>query len=169
VAAVVAVAVGLGVLAGCGNGYGGPRRIPTDLIPLFRQAAAEYGPLSAAQLAAQARVESKFDTRAVSRSHAEGIMQFLPTTWKQFGLDANHDGKIDPLDPADAIFSAANYDQHLAARVRSVPGDHVSLVLAAYNAGPAAVLKAGGIPHIRETRTYIARVLSWAARFNDQV
>jgi soluble lytic murein transglycosylase-like protein len=167
----LALALALGLLgtalASCG--HGGPRRIPADLIPLFRQAAAEYGPLTAAQLAAQARVESKFNTQAVSHSGAQGIMQFLPSTWAQYGLDGNHDGKADPLDPADAILAAANYDHHLADRVSSVPGDRVTLVLAAYNAGPSAVLRAHGVPHISETRTYIARVTSWANRFDDQV
>jgi soluble lytic murein transglycosylase-like protein len=166
VVAAATVAVTLGVLAGCG---GSPRRIPANLIPLFQAAADQYGPLSAAQLAAQARVESKFDNQAVSHSGARGIMQFLPSTWSQFGVDGNHDGKADPMDPADAIPAAARYDEHLADRLRSVPGDHISLVLAAYNAGLSAVIAADGVPNIRETRTYVARVLSWADRFNDQV
>nr|MDT0666838.1 transglycosylase SLT domain-containing protein [Micromonospora sp. DSM 115978] len=56
-------------------------RVPAELVPLFQDAADTYGVLSAAELAAQARVESKFDPGAVSHAGALGIMQFIPGTW----------------------------------------------------------------------------------------
>ncbi|MBL7491402.1 lytic transglycosylase domain-containing protein [Frankia sp. AgB1.9] len=143
--------------------------IPTDLIPAFRAAATTYGLLSAAQLAAQARVESRFDSSVVSRAGAVGMMQFLPKTWAEFGIDGDGDGVADPLDPLDAIPSAARYEQHLAGLVGHLPGDRVALVLAAYNAGPSAVQAAGGVPDYAETRTYIARVNEWAATFATEV
>ncbi len=46
---------------------------------------------------------------AVSSAGAVGWMQFLPSTWKQWGMDANGDGVADPYNPVDAIFSAARY------------------------------------------------------------
>ncbi len=158
------------VLTGCGAAT--PRssvRVPPDLIPLFQEAATVYGVLTAAQLAGQARVESKFNRLAVSAAGARGLMQFLPETWKQFGVDGNADGMANPLDPADAIPSAAHYEAHLADVVQKLPGDRVSLILAAYNAGPRAVRDAGGVPDFGETRAYVAKVHSWASRFNDQL
>lgn len=141
--------------------------IPQDLIPAFRAAARSYGLLSAAQLAAQAQVESRFDSTVVSRAGAVGIMQFLPETWKEYGIDGDGDGRADPLDPLDAIPSAARYERHLAQLVGHLPGDRIALVLAAYNAGPTAVRDAGGIPNIAETKAYIARINVWAATYAD--
>ncbi|WP_131770885.1 lytic transglycosylase domain-containing protein [Candidatus Frankia datiscae] len=157
-------------LTGCGDGISrSASKVPPNLIPLFQNAATVYGVLSAAQLAAQARVESKFNRDAVSRAGARGMMQFLPDTWKQFGVDGNADGSVNPLDPADAILSAARYDAHLAQLVQKLPGDRVSLILAAYNAGPAAVRDAGGVPDFAETRAYVANVHNWTSRFNNQL
>ncbi|WP_242606009.1 lytic transglycosylase domain-containing protein [Frankia sp. Cppng1_Ct_nod] len=158
------------VLAGCdGAPSRSASRVPPDLVPLFRGAATAYGVLTAAQLAAQARVESKFNREAVSPAGAQGLMQFLPETWRQFGVDGNADGRTDPLDPADAIPSAARYDAHLAKLVQELPGDRLSLILAAYNAGPQAVRDAHGVPAFSETRAYVANVHSWASRFNRQL
>jgi soluble lytic murein transglycosylase-like protein len=166
----MAVILAATAVAGCGENYTlDQRHVPVELVPLFQAAAKTYGELSAAQLAAQARVESKFDEDAVSRAGARGLMQFLPTTWAEFGLDGNDDHVADPLEPADAIMSAARYDAHLAELVGNLPGDRVSLILAAYNAGPAAVQSAGGIPDITETRAYVERVRIWAQTYAGQL
>jgi soluble lytic murein transglycosylase-like protein len=158
------------LLGACGQilPLGAAGLIPADLVPAFRAAARAYGLLSAAQLAAQARVESRFDSSVVSRAGAVGIMQFLPETWKEWGIDGDGDGVADPLDPLDAIPSAARYEQHLANLVGGLPGDRVSLVLAAYNAGPNVVLRAGGIPDIPETKAYINKINEWAATYSGQ-
>jgi soluble lytic murein transglycosylase-like protein len=145
-----------------------PLTVPARLIPLFRQASAAYPELSAAQLAAQAQVESTFDARAVSPAGARGIMQFMPATWRRFGLDGDHDGRADPLDPADAIPAAARYDVYLAHLFAGLPGNRLSLVLAGYNAGPDAVRATRGIPPFGETRAYIRRVRAAAARLTVQ-
>ncbi|MCK9897375.1 lytic transglycosylase domain-containing protein [Frankia sp. AgB32] len=166
--AVMAALAVVALVAGCGLRRE-THHVPDDLIPVFQAAAATYGLLTAAQLAAQARVESKFDAQAVSRAGARGMMQFLPSTWADFGIDGNHDGRADPMDPRDAIPSAARYESTLARLVEHLPGDRVSLVLAAYNAGPDAVRAAGGVPDIDETRTYVSRVNTWAAAFADQL
>jgi soluble lytic murein transglycosylase-like protein len=166
----LAVWLAAGLLAGCGEAFRLDRdQVPAELVPLFRDAADVYRVLSASQLAAQARVESTFDPEAVSRSGARGLMQFRPQTWAEFGLDGDGDGDADPLDPADAIPTAARYDAHLAELVGHLPGDRVSLVLAAYNAGPAAVRSAGGIPDFAETRAYVERVHTWAQTFDGQL
>jgi soluble lytic murein transglycosylase-like protein len=167
--ALAAAAAALLTTAGCGLNSGRHARVPDELVPLFRSAAAHYGILSAAQLAAQARVESKFNPQAESRAGARGLMQFLPSTWEEFGVDGNKDGVVDPLEPADAILSAARYEHHLADLLRGVPGDRATLVIAAYNAGPGAVRAARGVPTFGETQAYVQKVRNWAERYREQV
>jgi cell wall-associated NlpC family hydrolase len=70
----------------------------------------------------------------------------MPDTWAAYGVDANGDGVADPLDPEDAIPSAAVYDCAVAREVRDVPGDPVDNMLAAYNAGPGRVIEFDGVP-----------------------
>ena len=93
-----------------------------------------------------------------SSAGAIGPMQFLPSTWKTWGRDANGDGRADPYSPADATLSAAHYLCFYAKRFSSL-----ELALAAYNAGPAAVSAARGVPS--RTHGYVDRVLSWATRY----
>ncbi|MCK9922154.1 lytic transglycosylase domain-containing protein [Frankia sp. AgPm24] len=167
--AVVLTIVALSTSVGC-DVLRRNRHVPADLVPVFQAAVARYGGgLTAAQLAAQARVESRFNPRAVSHAGAQGIMQFLPATWREVGLDGNQDGRADPMDPHDAIPTAAYYESRLARQVAGLPGDRISLILAAYNAGPDAVRTAGGIPDIGETRHYVARVHDWASTYADQL
>ncbi len=162
----------VGLIGGCSGGSSSdgpdPDHVPVELIPLFRAAAVAYPSLTPAELAAQARVESKFNPLAVSRAGARGLMQFMPATWRLFGVDGDRDGRTDPLDPADAIPAAARYDAHLATLLTRVPGNRLSLILAAYNAGPGAVRTARGIPAFDETRNYVSQVRGWARRFGPQ-
>lgn len=82
--------------------------IPAQLLPIYHRAGARYH-VPWAVLAAINRVETNFgQDMAVSSAGAIGFMQFEPATWAQFGVDADGDGKADPYDPVDAIFSAAN-------------------------------------------------------------
>ncbi|WP_035921642.1 lytic transglycosylase domain-containing protein [Frankia sp. QA3] len=165
---VLAALLAVTLVAGCGI-LRRAHRVPDDLIPVFQAAATAYGILTPAQLAAQARVESRFNAQAVSHAGARGIMQFLPSTWEAFGLDGDDDGVADPMNPRDAILSAAYYESRLAEQVAHLPGDRVSLILAAYNAGPDTVRLAGGIPDIAETRAYVTQVRDWAEAFSDQL
>jgi Transglycosylase SLT domain len=81
--------------------------IPAWLIPLYRAASARYG-VPWTVLAAINRVETDFGSNLnVSSAGAIGWMQFLPSTWALYGVDANGDGSANPYDPADAIFAAA--------------------------------------------------------------
>ena len=83
--------------------------VPSNLIPLYRRAGKQYGvPWSV--LAAINKYETGFGHNLhVSSAGAEGWMQFLPSTWRRWGTDANGDGKPNPYSPADAITSAARY------------------------------------------------------------
>jgi hypothetical protein len=84
-------------------------RIPPFLLPIYQAAGTAYG-VPWQVLAAINEVETDYGRDlSVSSAGAEGWMQFLPSSWAQYGLDANGDGFKDPYNPADAIFAAARY------------------------------------------------------------
>jgi membrane-bound lytic murein transglycosylase B len=84
-------------------------QIPPFLLPIFQAAGTAYG-IPWQVLAGINEVETDYGRDlSVSSAGAEGWMQFLPTEWNQYGVDANGDGYKDPYNPADAIFSAARY------------------------------------------------------------
>jgi cell wall-associated NlpC family hydrolase/soluble lytic murein transglycosylase-like protein len=86
--------------------------VPPVLVPIFRRAAATYGlgPQGPAVLAGINEVETAFGTNLnVSSAGAIGWMQFMPSSWETYGVDANGDGVKDPYNPEDAIFAAASY------------------------------------------------------------
>lgn len=117
-------------------------------LPLAMQAGARYG-VRPELLIAQLRQESRFNPKAVSPAGARGIAQFMPATWKEYG------GGADPFDPAAGIDAQARYMRDLLRQF----GGNEALALAAYNAGPGRVRKAGGVPDIQETRDYVRRIL----------
>jgi membrane-bound lytic murein transglycosylase B len=83
--------------------------IPRFLIKLYKQAGKRYD-IAWPILAAINEIETDFGRNvAVSSAGALGWMQFMPATWKTYGLDADHNGKKDPNNPRDAIFAAARY------------------------------------------------------------
>jgi hypothetical protein len=84
-------------------------RIPPFLLPIYQAAGTAYG-IPWQVLAAINEVETDYGRDlSVSSAGAEGWMQFLPSSWSQYAVDANGDGFKDPYNPADAIFAAARY------------------------------------------------------------
>jgi hypothetical protein len=84
-------------------------RIPPFLLPIFQAAGTAYG-VPWQVLAAINEVETDYGRDlSLSSAGAEGWMQFLPSSWETYGVDANGDGFKDPYNPADAIFAAARY------------------------------------------------------------
>jgi len=84
-------------------------RIPPFLIPIYQAAGIEYQ-IPWQVLAAINEIETDYGRNlSVSSAGAVGWMQFLPSTWKEWGVDANGDGVADPYNPVDAIFTAARY------------------------------------------------------------
>jgi soluble lytic murein transglycosylase-like protein len=114
-----------------------------------RAAAAKYN-LPEALLLAVMAVESNFDHQAVSEKGAMGLMQLMPGTAKDMYVS-------DAWDPPQNIEGGARYLRVLA---NQYEGDLVR-TLAAYNAGPEAVRRAGGdVPNIPETREYVRKVIA---------
>jgi hypothetical protein len=83
--------------------------IPPFLLPIYQACGTEYG-IPWEVLAAINKIETNFGTNLnVSSAGAVGWMQFLPSSWETYGLDANGDGRKDPYNPVDAICAAAHY------------------------------------------------------------
>jgi Transglycosylase SLT domain/Peptidase family M23 len=83
--------------------------IPPFLLPIYQACGTEYG-IPWQVLAAINKIETGFGTNLnVSSAGAMGWMQFIPSSWEAYGLDANGDGRKDPYNPVDAICAAANY------------------------------------------------------------
>jgi len=83
--------------------------IPPFLLPIYQACGTEYG-IPWEVLASINKIETGFGTNLnVSSAGALGWMQFLPSSWEAFGVDANGDGRKDPYNPVDAICAAANY------------------------------------------------------------
>ncbi|MBD0688491.1 NlpC/P60 family protein [Streptomyces sp. CBMA123] len=154
---------------GPGGGIATDAPVPGWVRDLVNKHAGECPQVTASLLAAQLYTESNFDPKAVSPVGAQGIAQFMPSTWAQYGVDGDGDGIKDVFDPADAVAAQAKYDCVLAAEVKGVPGDPAENMLAAYNAGSGAVIKYGGIPPYAETRDYVKNIRDLAAKWADSM
>jgi soluble lytic murein transglycosylase len=113
------------------------------------EAAARLHQVSPELVKAVIAVESEFDQWAVSSKGARGLMQLMPSTARRLGV----------ADSFDARANILAGTQYLRTLLDQFVGD-VSLALAAYNAGPNAVLRYRGIPPYRETRGYVGKVQS---------
>ncbi|MFD8732331.1 peptidoglycan DD-metalloendopeptidase family protein [Streptomyces sp. NPDC059611] len=155
--------------AGFGGGLSDTKDIPDWLRPIILDAVRDYGcaEVTPSLIAAQLYQESTFRKNPPDGgAGALGIAQFIPSTWATEGIDANNKGGADPLDPEDAVPSMVAYDCTLADEIRSVPGDVVDNMLAAYNAGGLKVKIYGGIPPYEETRRYVREVRDRAERWS---
>jgi soluble lytic murein transglycosylase-like protein len=103
--------------------------------------------------------ESNFDPNVVSPRGAIGLMQLMPDTAKEYG--------IDPTVPAQNVDGGTHYLRVLMNRY-SKSADGLRRVIAAYNAGPHAVDRYRGVPPYRETRTYVVRVLKYFRQFRNE-
>ena len=157
--AVGAAGVALVASSGLPGRLQARNEVPAEYRALVRQAATRCPQVPLRVFAAQLAQESSWDPRAESPAGAQGIAQFTPQTWADYGIDGDGDGRKDVWNPADAIPAAARLNCRNRSYVAAVAGDRVSLTLAAYNAGATAVIRHGGIPPFPETRAYVDRIL----------
>jgi soluble lytic murein transglycosylase-like protein len=122
------------------------RFAPAEIASAIEESASRHA-VPTSLVEAVAWQESRFNQAAVSRKGARGVMQLLPKTASDLGVDAS--------DLKSNIDGGAAY---LAQMMRRF-GD-VKLALAAYNAGPDAVVRYGGVPPFAETQTYVRAILA---------
>jgi soluble lytic murein transglycosylase-like protein len=130
------------------------QQLDWERIPLNRQAfseeiqaAAEVFTVEESLIRAIIHAESAYQPEALSPKGAQGLMQLMPATEKELGVD-------DVFDPVSNISGGTRYLSDLLREF----DDDVSLAAAAYNAGPGAVRKYGGIPPYKETKEYVRRI-----------
>ncbi len=119
---------------------------PSELDGIIREAGNKYG-ISPAVIKSVIQAESGFRQSAVSRAGALGLMQLMPGTARGLG--------VNPMDPVQNIDGGVRYLRQQLDRFRSL-----DQALAAYNAGPGAVIKYGGIPPYTETQNYVQKVMN---------
>jgi soluble lytic murein transglycosylase-like protein len=119
-------------------------------------AAAQANGLDPALLAGLIKQESGFNPHAGSGAGAQGLTQLMPATARGLGV-------TNPFDPAQSIMGGAKY---LKQQLDAFGGD-VTKALAAYNAGPGAVQRFGGVPPYAETQNYVRVVQANAASFRS--
>jgi hypothetical protein len=131
-----------------------PRLYAKEFDTAIKRASVQHG-VSAALVKAVIAAESGFDPLAMSDKGARGLMQLMPDTARDLGVD-------DALDPWQNIDGGTRY---LCAMIDRFPGE-IELALAAYNAGPQKVAQFQGIPPYKETRSYVKRVLSYYKKYH---
>jgi hypothetical protein len=126
---------------------------PIDIYALFRVVGNLYD-LDPGLLRAIASVESGYNPQAVSPKGARGLMQLMPETAKRFRVD-------DSFDPVQNALGSARFLEYLKVSLDTAPGSvgGLACLLAAYNAGEAAVTQYHGVPPFHETQEYVRRVL----------
>jgi soluble lytic murein transglycosylase-like protein len=124
-------------------------------VQLIDSAAAKYG-IDPAVLKGLIKQESGFNPNAGSPAGAQGLTQLMPGTAASLGVTDVHD-------PAQSIDGGAHY---LKMQLDRFGGDY-SKALAAYNAGPGAVQRYGGVPPYSETQNYVKNVLAFAEQYRQ--
>ena len=122
--------------------------MPDDTLTPMIESAAKAQKLPPKLLRSVIAQESGFRACAVSKKGAKGLMQLMPATAQQFAIE-------DPFEPVANLGAGAKFLRQMIDKF----GGDLALALAAYNAGPAAVDEAKGIPDIQETRNYVEAIL----------
>ncbi len=135
--------------------HGKVARTPANIQRIIRRVSREVG-IEKALLQAVIAQESAYRVRAVSSAGAQGLMQLMPATAKHLGLKS-----YEVFDPYKNIRAGARYLKQLLKQFNG----RLDWALAAYNAGPNAVKRYGGIPPYKETRAYVPKVLRYYRQY----
>ncbi|MCR5834118.1 MAG: lytic transglycosylase domain-containing protein [Selenomonadaceae bacterium] len=128
------------------DNYNGEDAEQIPIEDIIMQTAAEYG-VDPKLVKAIAIAESNMNQEAISPVGAVGVMQLMPETAEDLG--------VDPYDKSDNIVGGTRYIRQM---LDTFDGN-VPLAVAAYNAGPGAVKRYGGIPPYSETKNYVGKVM----------
>ena len=139
---------GLNAGASLNTSFIGSSATPREVDDAIEQAARRHN-VDVNLVRALIRVESNFNSKAVSRKGAMGLMQLMPSTARQLKV-------TNPFDPDQNVDAGV---RHLKQLLQDFNGN-VKLSLAAYNAGAGAVHRNAGIPNYAETRNYVSRITS---------
>jgi soluble lytic murein transglycosylase-like protein len=151
------VAAALGGEGEAANGASGPApAAPAHIEQLVASNAGAWG-VDPALVKAIIANESGFDATATSKTGAQGLMQLEPATAAGLGVS-------DAYDPQQNVWGGTRYIKGLLDRFH---GD-MRLAVAAYNAGPGAVEKYGGVPPYAETQAYVDNVLDSYRKYKTQ-
>ena len=123
--------------------------------PIISDASRKYG-IEAPLIKAVIKAESDFDPNAISHKGARGLMQIMPMNYRLLNVE-------NPFDPNQSIEGGARYLRDMLDRYNG----SLHLSLAAYNAGPGAVDRHGGVPPYPETTEYIDRVMRYYQRYKN--
>ncbi len=132
--------------------YKSPDKDIRDYDAIIKKASKRFS-VDPALVKAIIKAESNFNEKAISCDGARGLMQLMPDTAKDIGIN-------DPMDPEENIIGGVKYLSRLLRQFRNL-----HLAIAAYNAGPAAVRYYKGIPPFSETRRFLKIVLKYYRKY----
>ncbi|MGB9622181.1 MAG: lytic transglycosylase domain-containing protein, partial [Brevinematia bacterium] len=121
---------------------------------IIKEASSKYN-LPFELIKAVIKAESNFNPISISPKNAIGLMQLIPSTAKELGVD-------DPFDPYQNIMGGSRYLRMMLDKYNG----NLFLALSAYNAGPGVVDKTNGIPNIEETKNYVDAVIKFYKEYS---
>ncbi|QXE39159.1 lytic transglycosylase domain-containing protein [Streptomyces sp. GMY02] len=162
------------IIQGDGSGEFDPKSVPEGMADPIAEAGALCPGIGPIVIAAQIDQESGFQNNKTGPEGEQGVSQLPPDVFTRLGEDDDDNGETSALDAADSILAQGRYMCELADQMRPLVSaeplnDLVSLTLAAYDAGPDAVLEAGRVPRTNASQQYVLAVRAKFAIYEGAV
>lgn len=162
------------IIQGDGDGEFDPESVPEGMADAITEAGALCPGIGPVVIAAQIDQESGFRSDTTGPDGERGVSQVPPEVFTRLGEDDDDSGETSALDAADSILAQGRYLCELADRMRPLVGteplsDLVSLTLAAYDAGPDAVVEAGRVPRTNASQQYVLAIRAKFAIYEGAV